>query len=309
MVELTPTDRAALLLESPAGTVLLMMVADGGLVIEDLARPEIGLFAINQAVEEISPWNGNGHDRILRRLEAWRNEHRVMLDDLALTIVSHPSIGWWWAGVDREQQLWLPQHDTFICPEEVWELRPRDKPNTFERYVHEPRPLVSTSNRHGDLSPELAHVLLGCGDWQIERPFPLRHVRIRPAARILEIGSAEEWHDLVRRYPADGFHTTMPDELDKPWGNAPGLMVPDWRQVSFDWDGVHISPWTYLVANQVRVTSDIGWTEPWAWEGPHTVWLDWVFDAVEDLPPVDDSASDNLPWFSLPALDFSDPVG
>lgn len=309
MAELNPSDRTTMLLESPAGAVLLMMVTDGGLSTEDLARPEIGLFAINQAVEQIIPWNGYGHDRILRRLDEWRTEHRAMLEDLALAVVSQQGVDWWWAGVDREHQLWLPQHDSFICPEEVWELRPRDKPNIFERYVHEPRPLVSTSNRYGDLSPELVHVLLGCGDWQIERPFPLRQVRIRPSARILEIGSAQEWHDLVRRYPADGFHTTMPDEHDRPWGNAPGLMVPDWRQVSFEWDGVHITPWTYLVANQVRVTSDIGWTEPWAWEGAHTVWLDWVFDAVGDLPPVTDDASENLPWVFLPALDFSDPDG
>lgn len=309
MVELNPTDRATMLLESPAGAVLLMMVADNHIPFADLATPEIALFAISQAVGQISPWNGFGHDRIERIVNEWREAHRPQLEELALAIVSDPGIAWWWEDLDRAHQLWLPQHDSFICPEEVWELRPRDKPNMFERYVHEPRPLVSTSNRYGDLSPELAHVLGGDGDWNLEPPFPLRQVSIRHGARILEIRSAQDWHDLVRRYPADGFHSTMPDELDEPWGHAPGLMVPDWRSVSFDWDGVHISPWTYLVANQVRITSDIGWTEPWAWEGPHTVWLAWMFEREEDLPPVPEIHDTSVFRARLPRLNLSDPEG
>jgi aldose 1-epimerase len=310
MTAISPTDRATQLLESPAGTVLLMMVVDNDIAITDLAQPEVGLYAIVQAVGQISPWHGHGHERIKRTLFAWRDKHRSMLDQLALAIVSQPDIAWWWEDVDRHHQVWLPQHDTFICPEEVWELRPRDIPNRFECYVHEPRPLVSTSSAHGDLSPELAHVLSGVGDWVIQTPFIPRQVTIRPMARIREILSAQDWHDFVRQYPANGYHPSSPvNDPGQPWGDAPGLMVPDWRAVSFDWDGINISPWTYLVANQVRVASDIGWTEPWAWEGPHTVWLDWMFATVEDLPPVPEDAQQHVPHWFLQSLDFSDPRG
>lgn len=298
----TPEERAEALLDSPAGCVLLLIAEEHHLTPADLARHDIGLSAIASAVAHISPWNGTGHDRIVRHAR----DQRDRLRDRALELASHTGIAWWWGPVDRRHQLWLPQYDGFICPDEVWELRPRGKPSSMERYVHEPRPLVSTSNAYGNLSPELVHVLVWGGDWDLELPFIPRHATIRPAARILEINSAQEWHDLVRRYPADGYHATHPDDLDTPWGVAEGMVVPDWRQISFNWDGVHITPWAYLTANQVRVSSDIGWTEPWSWEGPHTVWLDWMLDNVEDLPPVEEDTYD-LPHFTVQSLSSSEP--
>jgi hypothetical protein len=281
MPMVSPEDRAEALLNSPAGCVLLLIAEAHGLTPADLSRPEVALFAIARAVGQISPWLTE-HDRVVQAALGQRDR----LQRAALDLVRHPGIAWWWAPIDRRNQLWLPQHDGFICPEEVWELRPRDKPNPFERYVHEPRPLVSTSNRHGDLSAELAHVLAGSGDWELPFPIHPRHATIRENARVLEINSAQDWHDFVCRYPADGFHATHPDIHNQPWGNAPGLMVPNWREASFDWDGVHVTLWAFLTANQVRVASAIGWTEPWSWEGAHTIWLDWIFASVEDLPPV-----------------------
>jgi hypothetical protein len=298
----TADERAEALLDSPAGCVLLLIAEEHDLTPEDLARHDIGLAAIASAVAQISPWSGS-HDRMVRHAL----DERDRLRERALHLASHPGIAWWWEPVDREHQLWLPQHDGFICPDEVWELRPRGKPSSMERYVHEPRPVVSTSNAYGNLSPELAHVLVFGGDWDLEFPINIRHVTIRHTARILELNSAREWHDLVRRYPADGYHATHPDDFDTPWGVAEGMVVPDWRAISFDWDGVHITPWAYLTANQVRITSDISWTEPWSWEGPHTVWLDWMFDSLDDLPPVEEDTFD-LPHFSVEALSFSDPL-
>lgn len=283
----TAEQRAEALLDSPAGCVLLLMAGEHDLSPGDLARPELGLFVIATAVGQISPWNGD-HDQIV----AFALSQQDRLRQRALDLVSHPGIASWWAPIDREHQLWLPQHDGFICEHEVWELRPRGKPSSMERYVHEPRPLVSTSNAYGNFSPELAHVLAGSGDWDLEFPINIRRVVIRPTARILELNTAREWHDLVRRYPANGYHATHPDDFDTPWGVAEGMVIPDWREISFDWDGVHITPWAYLTANQVRITSDIGWTEPWSWEGPHTIWLNWMFNSVEDLPPVEEDAFD-----------------
>lgn len=283
-------ERAEALLASPAGCTLLLMAEAHDLSPEHLAEPEFGLFAIAIAVGQISPWNGD-HDQIVE----FALSQGSRLRQRALDLVAHQGIASWWDPIDRENQLWLPQHDGFICPEEVWELRPRDKPNSFERYVHEPRPLVSTSNRFDNLSPELAHVLAGSGDWDLEFPIHPRHVTVRHNARVLEIASAQDWFDLVRRYPADGFHNTHPDEIGQPWGNAPGLIVPHWRNISFDWDGVHITPWAYLTANQIRHTFEPGWSEPWAWEGAHTIWLDWMFASVEDLPPVNEDAFEPPP--------------
>ena len=324
MADLTLADRATALLESPAGTVLLMMVVDNEIPIADLAQPEIGLHAIAQAVGEISPWNGFGHERIKRTLHVWRDENRSMLEELALAIVSQSEVAWWWEGVDRQHQLWLPQDEALVKKYGRWLTKERFLAghsgavgDWSDPYGHEPQPLLSTSNYHGRLSPELAHVGSRSGDLYLLSPVELRKVTIHPDARILELHSARDWHNFVLKYPADGERNyraktdprSLAYELGWPWGNAPGLLVPDWRAAAEDWDGVHISPWTYLTAIQVRVESEAGWTQPWSWEGPHTVWLDWVFETVEDLPAHDlDDPLHHHGWM-LPRLNFSDPAG
>ena len=301
MQELSAEARAEALIAAPAGCVLLLIAEEHNLTPADLAKPDIGLFAIAHAIREISPWDGRGHDRIVA--EALR--HGLRLRDFALSLASNLEIAWWWAPIDRENQLWLPQHDSYICLEEVWDLRPSLPPNDYERYVHAPRPRISTSELRGGLSSEFAYVLTGAGDWDLDFPINSRAVRIRPTARVLEINSAQDWHDLVRRYPADGFHATHPDFTNTPWGQSDGMLVPDWSRVVRDWDGVHFTPWALLTATQVRVTSEVGWTEPWVWEGAHTLWLNWMFDSVVDLPPIDEGTCD-VPYFGVHAFNVLD---
>lgn len=289
--------RAEALLAAPAGCVLLLIAREYGLEPVDLAQPEVALFAMAMAVGQVNPWRAD-HERVVAAAVDQQDQLRKQAQEL----VEYPGIAWWWAPIDRDRQLWLPQHESFMCEHEVWELRPRSKPGPFERYVHSPRPLISTANAHGFLSSELAHILAGAGDRTLTLPSHSRTVSIRPRARVLEITSAQEWHDLVRRYPADGFHQLSDDE-NQPWGRAPDLMVPDWRAISFDWDGVHITPWAYLTATQVRLRSDIGWTEPWAWDGAHTVWLSWMFESEEEAPLIE-AGSFEVPHYAVRALDL-----
>jgi hypothetical protein len=276
-----PDYRADQIIGAPAGCVLLLIAEEHGLSPADLARPETGLYVIAEAVGTISPWRGD-HDRIVT--EALR--HGPRLRDRALELVREPGIAAWWAPIDREYQLVLPQHDSFICPEEVWDLRPPAPPNPHERYAHRPFPGLSTSENWYGFSSELAQVISRAGDWVIDFPINRRSASIRPTARVLEIAGPHDWHELALHYAADGQHGTMPDFPGQPWGDGAGLIVPDWSAAAQDWDGVHITPWALLTATQVRIASDIGSTEPWAWEGAHTRWLNWMFDSIEDLPPV-----------------------
>jgi len=303
MEKTSPEDRAEMLLAAPAGCALLLIAEEHGLTPEDVAKPEIALYAISSAVGQVSPWNGWGHSRVVK--EAFR--HAPRLRDRALALAAHPGIAWWWAPIDRANQLVLPQHDSFICPEEVWDLRPTAPPDRHERYAHRPNQAITSSDLFGNISSELAQGLAGAGDLDLHFPLHRRRATIRPAARVLDINTARDWHDLVRRYPSPGDHVThLPDEENQPWGSPTGLMVPDWSQVVRDWDGVHITPWAFLTAIQGRVTSDIGWTEPWSWEGSHTLWLNWMFDTVEDLRTIDEQPRDSPHYWSS-AFNFMDP--
>jgi aldose 1-epimerase len=306
MPEWSPDDRADQLIASPAGCVLLLIAEKHNLTPEDLAKPEIGLFAIGTALGEIIPWRGD-HDLTV----AGALRHGPRLRQRALELVNHPDIAWWWAPIDRDNQLWLrfPEDEgPWPTPETM--VRPTDPRSRFDAYVHAPRPQLVTANASGDLSSELAVFLSHASDRGMEYPIHRRRVTIRPDARVLDIDSAQDWHDLVRRYPANGTHSTHPDDTNTPWGQADGLMVPDWSLVAQDWDGIHITLWGLLTAIQVRVTSDIGWTEPWAWEGAHAILLDWVFDTVEELPAIEDNRNvQEGPRYWVEALDFSDPQG
>ncbi len=283
MESVSPEERVEAIVTSPAGCALLLFAEQGNLTPADLAKPEIGLFAISQAIGEISPWKGD-HDWIVAKVL----EHGPRLRDLAMEIVRHFDIAWWWAPIDRKNQLWLPQTDNYVWPEEDWDQRPTTPPNRWESYAHSPQPWISTSELRGNLSSELASVLSNSGDWALKYPIKPRQVTIRPAARVLEINTAQNWHDLVRGYPANGDQNKESEMKDVPWGQTDGMMVPDWSLVVRDWDGIHLTPWALLTASQVRVSSGIGWTEPWAWEGAHTLWLTWMFESVEELPPINE---------------------
>src|SRR3990170_3291636 len=102
-------ERADALLAAPAGCALLLMLDENQVPVSDLADPYVGLRAITQAVGEIIPWNGLGHDRIVRTVYAYRNQHRERLHRMALELVSQPGVEWMWDGVDLDNQLWLPQ--------------------------------------------------------------------------------------------------------------------------------------------------------------------------------------------------------
>ena len=283
--------RADALIASPAGCVLLLIAEEHALTPVDLVEPTVGFFAIAEAIGAVSPWRTD-HDAVVARAL----EHGPRLRPRALALVSAPGIAAWWAPIDRQYQLVLPQHDSFICPEEVWDLRPPASPNRQERYAHRPFPGLSTSDSWYGLSQELAHVLAKAGDWEIDFPIPRRAATIRPSARIVEIDGPQAWHDFVCLYPSDGAHGFHPGFPDTPWGDGEGFLVPDWSRAARDWDGVHVPPWALLTATQVRVESGIGVTEPWAWEGAQTRWLNWMFDSIEDLPPVTDG------MFELPDL-------
>ncbi|MDQ3654372.1 MAG: galactose mutarotase, partial [Chloroflexota bacterium] len=307
MPDPSPENRADQLIAAPAGCVLLLIAEELQLTPATLAKPEVGLFAIAEAIGQISPWHAHGNARIVR--EALR--HGSRLRNRALDLVSHSGIAWWWASLDRDNQLWLRfSEDEGAWPTSQTAIRPTAPPNRFEVYVHAPRPQLATGNAVDGLSAELAVVLAGASDRAMDYPIRRRQATIRPDARVLEIDSAQDWHDLVRRYPADGTQGAQPDPQMRnvPWGQSDGMMVPDWSAVARDWDGVHVTSWALLTATQVRVSSDIGWTEPWSWEGDHAIWLAWPFETVENLPPVEDGAFE-APYYLVKALDFSDPEG
>ena len=283
MPDITIGERVNVFVTSPAGCALLLIVEERRLLPTDLVQPETAFLTAGAAIEAFSPWIGK--DNAWRKAETLR--HGPRLRPLAHAILDQAGIAWWWEPLRRDAQLWTTQANHEPFPEAGRFPTPRDPPNGNERYAQHPDRAVYTSTAHGELSALLVAGLTNLGDWYVDPPIERKRVRIRASARIVEVHDVTDWHVLVRRYPADGFHGThwwdgMPP--DTPWGQGGGI-VPDWSAIARDWDGVHTSLWGMLLIEQVRVTSDIGWTEHWGQSGQRPLWLRDVFANIEAIEP------------------------
>ena len=96
-------------------------------------------------------------------------------------------------------------------------------------------------------------------------------VEVDPHARVREITAAADWVALVAEYPVvlDGH-----DDWRKATGRTGGWTVPDWRAVSEDWDGVHLTVSGYLAAASQVLDLGNGTATMIAGFNPdHTFWL------------------------------------
>jgi hypothetical protein len=271
------------LLRSPGGCALLIEMEVAKLTSAEVVEPLQALHLVAMAAgEHLCPWWNGIEVRVPRLLEiGGRLRHQ------AEALIDQPGIEAWWAPLDRDNQIWM----------EGEMRRPFPTSGSFDgfqgadtrmwKYTHSPFPAITTSTRIGGSTSQVAVIVNGSSDWWIDRyAAERRRVAVSPAARVREIDSAEDWHAFVTRYPMraqpeDAYN--LSETGNHPWGPNDGL-VPDWAAVANDWDGVHVTLWAFLTATQVRITSDAGWTEPWAWTGEETTWLGWVFDEVEELP-------------------------
>ncbi|MFW6195025.1 MAG: hypothetical protein ACOC5M_00705, partial [Chloroflexota bacterium] len=133
----------------------------------------------------------------------------------------------------------------------------------------------------------------GAGDWDVrEYRIACWKMIAEASARVYEIAGPEDWHALCLRYPVEVGETAARD-LRKRWPGADRL-TPDWQAVANDWDGVHLSLGGLLTAAQVVNRTPAGWSVQWGWECELTVWLRWVFEAMERLPDHDERAEAGL---------------
>ena len=79
-----------------------------------------------------------------------------------------------------------------------------------------------------------------------------------PDAPVLEIAGAQEWTDLVERYPADG---------------AAGLVAPDWAGASREYAGVHLALRGIVAVQGFSFPTSHGATAPEFWDVESTRWL------------------------------------
>jgi hypothetical protein len=267
-------------LRSPGGCALLLEMQAHNLTPAEALEPYTAIHLVAVALWHLSPWFNQDHARYLKTIR----EQSHPLHHLAADLIAQPGIERWWAPLQRDRQTWIQCGPDQTEPTQKDFPTPVAPPDSRSIYVQRPHDWFATSTEVSGSTSQLANIMSGETDWYIRSYTAQRRLlTVNPDARILEIDSAEDWHRFVVAYPAQ----SHPDQafnisdhcVGYPWGPNDGL-VPDWGLAAHDWDGVHVTLWAFLTATQVRITSDAGWTEPWAWEGEETTWLHWAFESV-----------------------------
>jgi hypothetical protein len=108
-------------------------------------------------------------------------------------------------------------------------------------------------------------------------------VGVDPSARIYEVTGAAAWAELVDRYPLVVTQARRPD-----WYRATGRdstwLIPDFRAVSADYEGVHLTGMGYLTIAGRAVAVEGGHTVLAGWNPDQTWWLADVLTPLAAAP-------------------------
>ncbi len=180
--------------------------------------------------------------------------------ELIRRVLLLPGIAWWAEPLAPQRQIWLGSSADGSA---VLDSSAHDDP-AWEAYAQRPRNwFVSSTATNGDRCGLDEVLALRLGDWSPAYPLERRWLRVDDDARVYEIDRAQDWQELVSRYPT-------PPAPDAPLG--PCVSV-DWSAASRDWDGVHLSFAGLLFASYVMAEVPGGVTYLWSWDTEQTLWL------------------------------------
>lgn len=98
-------------------------------------------------------------------------------------------------------------------------------------------------------------------------------VPVRGAGRTLEIGAADDWISLCRKYPLDVTASRRHDWF-RTTGRDGRWVIPDWEDVASEWDAVHLTVLGYLngATRALEVDGQTA-TVIAGWDPDNTIWL------------------------------------
>jgi hypothetical protein len=250
------------MLDAPAACAFLVAVEESGLTAAEARAPSAAFYLAADALAAINVWRADYPEMMAQVLA--RGRRRL---DLASDLLTHPASAWWVEPLRRSEQVWVaadgsaPTAGSFTPPEPI---------GSWERYAQKPSTCFFTSTLIDGQSSAWAAMEKGTSDF--DYPFPLTCWKLssQDDARVYEIDGPQAWHALCAGYPAR---------------DNDGKLAPDWPAVAEEWDAVHLSLGGLLLAEQVEVESEAGWSAHWGWHAEQTVWLRWCFTSVEPMAP------------------------
>jgi hypothetical protein len=251
---------------------------------------------------------------VARAADQWEppqpDDQAEMLRPLAEVVASAPAASWWWEPADLRHQRWVGcDHHRVLArgvdvarAVEAAEEGAAAEEEAMARDWALSRPgrrggaevIITGSWWSGPLGGtvwtsrgnvgDLPAVGLACAEDPLgEEEFEVWAVGIHPAARVYEVREPGDWGRLATSHPRDVTASRRHD-----WGRWTGRegqwILPDWRSVAAQWDGVHVSVAGYLSTAGIAVDSGGGAATLLAgWDADQTLWLRDVFTGTRQL--------------------------
>ena len=260
--------------------------------VASLEDPLVLLEALGASVDSARYWQEpDEQDAVLADAHV-----RAAFEPVARALESAPAARWWWSGAALARQAvvrWLepgraraaePQltrsaqrlrrwrDDTRDDEARAARDRPADPAAPFSGYWWSTptfADLVTTTRRLGRLPAVQLELVEDSMGWERAR---VASIEIRTGVRVFEIAAASDWSELVSRYPLDVDRSRRHDWYRATGGLGP-WQIPDWVEVSRDYDAVHLSVAGYLAAAGRVLRTEAGWTVLAGFDPDLTYWL------------------------------------
>ena len=177
----------------------------------------------------------------------------------------------WFAQLDRKRQEWMSSAG--LAPD-ASSFHPDLR--SYGAGITKPRRALWTSTSVGEGSSGWLHYV-HWGEDRWEPPYLRWSLEVLATARVYEVHGPQAWQTLCLAYPASS-------RLAYPVETPAALVEPDWQGVARDWDGIHLSVGGLLTTERVRWGRPGAQAHLYGWGVESTVWLRWVFGAVQRLP-------------------------
>jgi hypothetical protein len=251
---------------------------------------------------------------VARAAEHWEppppGDQAELLLPLAETVASAPAAAWWWEPADLRYQRWLgcdhhgmlarggdvaravgAAEENAAAEEQAmardWAQAPRgqrDGAGVIMTGTWWSGPLGGTVWTSRGNVGDLPAVGLACAEDPLgEEEFEVWAVGIDPAARVYEVHEPGDWGRLAAAHPRDVTASRRHD-WSRWTGREGRWILPDWRSVAAQWDGVHVSVAGYLSTSGMAVEAGAGAATLLAgWDADQTLWLRDVFTGTRQL--------------------------
>ena len=242
------------LLRCPVGCNFLWTIARDRAPLGEALAPVAAFERAAASLDSLNPWA----DRFERAFEL-ALARGTQVESLAHEVATHPASQWWTEPFDATRQVLLED------PSPSWQERTGRVPGQrWEDYAQRPTDWQCSSTMHGDLSFADIAILRGLGDWRLTQ-YQRRRAILSDAVSVFGIGSPADWHALCAAVPRTN-HA-------KGGLSSIATLVPDWRRLANEYDGVHFTFAGLLTAPFVCEQSSVGSTMLWSWDAEFTIWM------------------------------------